>query len=58
MTDEEQRKMNERPTTPEAWLEKYNRALDAGRGLTAREWDHYGELERTISRSRPKRGAS
>jgi hypothetical protein len=40
----------ERPKTPEAWLERYSTRLNSGRGLTAREWDHYDELKRTVAR--------
>lgn len=39
-----------RPQTPQEWLKKYDAILEEGRGLTAREWDHYGELERTVQR--------
>ena len=45
--------MTDRPSTPESWLAKYDERLSAGRGLTAREWDHYGELERTVARRAP-----
>lgn len=41
--------MTDKPKSPEAWLEKYNAYLAEGRGLTAREWDHYDELKRTVA---------
>ena len=45
------RQADEKPKSPEAWLAKYNDLLRDGHGLTAREWEHYDALKRTVAAS-------